>query len=129
MALQYVSDDRNTEWEHPPDFEEVLRLKWLLDIDDGPNVHLLNIEPGGEIDPHFQEADQWIVVVDGRCSISNEDIRAIGVHYSKKGTPYGPIIAGRDGAILVVLRERQSSTEYVEADKVSNTVRYRPNSE
>lgn len=122
MAEQFVSDDRNVEWKQPSGFEEVLELQWLLDVEAGPNAHVLDIEPHGEIEPHIQEADQWIVVVDGRCMVSGEEIRAIGVHYVTEGTPYGPVVAGPDGATVVVLRDEPSESEFVNEAAVGGEI-------
>lgn len=72
------------------------------------------LKPGEAIEPHIQENDQWIVVVEGRCTVSGDDTRAIGVHYVTEDTPYGPIVAGPDVETIVVLRPKPSETEFVD---------------
>ena len=56
---------------------------------------------------HFNEVDQFLVVMEGRGAFGRRDARPFCIHFSRAHTPYGPLQSdGEEGWAFMVLRTR-----------------------
>lgn len=99
-----VSDDEATEWVAIPGVEGA-RAKVLIPEDAGPEVVLLEVQPGctlgaGALAPVYGRYD---LVLDGLIVVDGRPIGALGLRYVKSDEPATPFVAGPDGARLVIL--------------------------
>jgi hypothetical protein len=72
---------------------------------DEPSTHLVEIPPGFVIEPHFHGTNQYQLVVDGSCTLGKASLSPGAFHYADAYTPYGPIVAGKDGLAFFTLRQ------------------------
>jgi hypothetical protein len=61
-------------------------------------------DPGTVADPHFHQANQFQVFVDGDGFLGKRPVRALTVQFAAAYTPYGPIVAGERGVAYLTLR-------------------------
>jgi hypothetical protein len=61
-------------------------------------------DPGTVSEPHFHQANQFQVFIEGDGFLGKTPIRAVTVQYAEAYTPYGPIVAGGDGIAYLTLR-------------------------
>jgi hypothetical protein len=54
--------------------------------------------------PHFHQANQFQVFVDGAGSVGKHRVDGIAIHYAQAYSPYGPLCAGERGLSYFVLR-------------------------
>ena len=69
-----------------------------------PMAFLVEKEPGAVVRPHFHQADQFQVVVQGGGRLGRHDIGTVAVHYTDAWSAYGPIVAAGEGVAWFTLR-------------------------
>ena len=91
----FIGQNRNTlkQGDAVPSSEGLYPMAFLVEKDAGAVVH-----------PHFHQADQYQVVVQGSGRLGVHDIASIAVHYTDAYSAYGPIIAAEEGVAWFTLR-------------------------
>jgi hypothetical protein len=91
----YIGQNRNTltEGDAVPSSEGLYPMAFLVEKEANAVVH-----------PHFHQADQYQVVVQGGGRLGTHDIASIAVHYTDAYSAYGPIIAAQEGVSWFTLR-------------------------
>jgi hypothetical protein len=69
-----------------------------------PMAFLVEKEAGAVVKPHFHQADQYQVVVQGGGRLGLHAIGTVAVHYTAAYSAYGPIVAAEDGVAWFTLR-------------------------
>ena len=74
--------------------------------DDGlyPMAFLVEKEAAAVVHPHFHQADQYQVIVQGSGKLGVHDVASVAVHYTDAYSAYGPIVAAEDGVSWFTLR-------------------------
>ena len=62
-----------------------------------PMAFLVEKEPHAVVRPHFHQADQYQVVVQGGGRLGQHDVGSVAVHYTDAWSAYGPIVAADEG--------------------------------
>ncbi len=69
---------------------------------------------GRVIEPHFHDYDQYQVVVSGGGLMGKHQLQVNAVHFSRKHTPYGPIVFGDQQLGFLTLRaQKDSGAQYL----------------
>lgn len=71
---------------------------------EGQWVHTAELPPGHVIEPHYHDVDQFQIIIKGDGTLAGEPVCPGTVHFTEKGTPYGPIVAGPEGLTFMVVR-------------------------
>lgn len=80
---------------------------------EGPQAFLVQVlDPGGSIQPHFHDVDQFQVIVQGDGVIGKKPLRPITAQYADAYTPYGPIISRDEGISFFTLRQSASAGHF-----------------
>jgi hypothetical protein len=74
-----------------------------------PMAFLVEKEPHAVVKPHFHQADQYQVVVQGGGRLGTHSVGTIAVHYTDAWSAYGPIIAADQGISWFTLRNTWDS--------------------
>jgi hypothetical protein len=74
-----------------------------------PMAFLVEKEPHAVTKPHFHEADQYQVIVQGGGRLGTHDVDTVAVHYTDAWSSYGPIVAADDGISWFTLRNTWDS--------------------
>jgi hypothetical protein len=74
-----------------------------------PMAFLVEKEPNAVVKPHFHQADQYQVVVQGGGRLGTHDVGTVAVHYTDAWSAYGPIVAADDGISWFTLRNTWDS--------------------
>ena len=74
-----------------------------------PMAFLVEKEPHAVVKPHFHQADQYQVVVQGGGRLGTHDVGTVAVHYTDAWSAYGPIIAADEGIAWFTLRNAWDS--------------------
>jgi len=69
-----------------------------------PMAFLVEKDAGAVVHPHFHQADQYQVVVQGSGRLGVHDIASVAVHYTDAYSAYGPIVAADEGVTWFTLR-------------------------
>jgi len=69
-----------------------------------PMAFLVEKEAGAMVKPHFHQADQFQVVVQGSGRLGLHDVGTVAVHYTDLFSAYGPIVASNEGVAWFTLR-------------------------
>lgn len=69
-----------------------------------PMAFLVEKDPAAIVKPHYHQADQYQVVVQGGGRLGIHDVSSISVHYTGRYSAYGPIIAADEGISWFTLR-------------------------
>ncbi|MDR3531712.1 MAG: hypothetical protein P4L90_14325 [Rhodopila sp.] len=69
-----------------------------------PMAFLVEKEAAAVVHPHFHQADQYQVVVQGSGRLGIHDIASVAVHYTDAYSAYGPIVAADEGVSWFTLR-------------------------
>lgn len=69
-----------------------------------PMAFLVEKEAAAVVHPHFHQADQYQVVVQGSGRLGLHDIASVAVHYTDAYSAYGPIVAADEGVSWFTLR-------------------------
>lgn len=91
----FIGKNRNTlkEGEAPPESGSLYPMAFLVEK-----------EPAAVVRPHFHEADQFQVIVQGGGRLGQHDIGTVAVHYTDAWSAYGPIVAAEEGVSWFTLR-------------------------
>jgi hypothetical protein len=91
----FIGQNRNTlqEGDAPPADDVVYPMAFLVEK-----------EAGAVVKPHFHQADQYQVVVQGGGRLGLHAIGTVAVHYTAAYSAYGPIVAAEDGVAWFTLR-------------------------
>lgn len=86
------------------------------DADDpaGPMAFLVEGTPGREIRPHFHDHDQYQVIVSGDGVLGKHQLQVNAVHFSRRHTPYGPIVFGQGMGFLTLRAEKDAGAQYLD---------------
>ena len=74
-----------------------------------PMAFLVEKEPHAVVKPHFHQADQYQVIVQGGGRLGTHDVGTVAVHYTDRWSAYGPIIAADEGISWFTLRNAWDS--------------------
>ena len=74
-----------------------------------PMAFLVEKEPHAIVKPHFHQADQYQVVVQGGGRLGTHDVGTVAVHYTDAWSAYGPIVAADEGIAWFTLRNTWDS--------------------
>jgi hypothetical protein len=74
-----------------------------------PVAFLVEKEPHAVVKPHFHQADQYQVVVQGGGRLGTHDVGTVAVHYTDAWSAYGPIVAADEGIAWFTLRNAWDS--------------------
>jgi hypothetical protein len=69
-----------------------------------PMAFLVEKEAGAIVHPHFHQADQYQVVVQGSGRLGLHEIASVAVHYTDAYSAYGPIVAAEEGVAWFTFR-------------------------
>lgn len=69
-----------------------------------PMAFLVEQDPHKVVQPHWHQADQFQVVVDGTARMGTHDVSGVAVHFSARYSAYGPIAASEKGVHYFTLR-------------------------
>ena len=91
----FIGKNRNTlrEDEAPPAADSLYPMAFLVEKQAAAIVH-----------PHFHQADQFQVIVQGSGRLGTHDIASVAVHYTDAYSAYGPIVAADEGVSWFTLR-------------------------
>ena len=91
----HIGKNRNTlrEGETAPASNIVYPMAFLVEKDAAAVVH-----------PHFHQADQYQVIVQGGGRLGVHDVGTVSVHYTDSYSAYGPIVAAGEGISWFTLR-------------------------
>jgi hypothetical protein len=91
----FIGKNRNTlrEGEAPPSAGVLYPMAFLVEKD-----------PHAVVRPHFHQADQYQVVVQGGGRLGQHDVGTVAVHYTDAWSAYGPILAADEGISWFTLR-------------------------
>ena len=96
----YIGKNRNIlqPGEAPPPDNIVYPMAFLVEKDAEAVVH-----------PHFHQADQYQVIVQGGGRLGTHDVGTVAVHYTDAYSAYGPIVAAGEGISWFTLRNAWDS--------------------
>jgi hypothetical protein len=91
----FIGENRNTlkEGQTPPEAGALYPMAFLVEK-----------EPHAVVKPHFHQADQYQVVVQGGGRLGTHDVGTVAVHYTDAWSAYGPIVAADEGIAWFTLR-------------------------
>jgi len=69
-----------------------------------PMAFLVEKQAAAVVHPHFHQADQYQVVVQGSGRLGLHDVASVAVHYTDAYSAYGPIVASGEGIAWFTLR-------------------------
>ena len=69
-----------------------------------PMAFLVEKEAAAVVHPHFHQADQYQVIVQGSGRLGVHDVASVAVHYTDAYSAYGPIVAADEGVSWFTLR-------------------------
>jgi len=61
-------------------------------------------DPGTVSEPHFHQANQFQVFIEGDGFLGKTPVRPVTIQFAQAYTPYGPIVAGEGGVVYMTLR-------------------------
>jgi hypothetical protein len=61
-------------------------------------------DPETVSEPHFHQANQFQVFVEGDGFLGKTPVRPVTIQFAQAYTPYGPIVAGKNGVVYMTLR-------------------------
>jgi len=74
-----------------------------------PMAFLVEKDPHALVKPHFHQADQYQVIVQGGGRLGTHDVGTVAVHYTDAWSAYGPIVAADEGISWFTLRNAWDS--------------------
>lgn len=69
-----------------------------------PMAFLVEKEASAVVHPHFHQADQYQIVVQGSGRLGVHDVASVAIHYTDAYSAYGPIVAADEGISWFTLR-------------------------
>lgn len=83
-----------------------------------PMAFLVEKEAAAVVRPHFHQADQYQVIVQGSGRLGVHDVASVAVHYTDAYSAYGPIIAADEGVAWFTLRNAwDPGAQYMPAER------------
>ena len=83
-----------------------------------PMAFLVEKQAGAVVKPHFHQADQFQVIVQGGGRLGLHDVGCVAVHYTDPFTAYGPIVASDEGVSWFTLRNSwDPGAQYMPAER------------
>lgn len=70
-----------------------------------PVAYRIEQDPHTTVTPHFHQANQFQVFIEGEGRFGKHPIEPGTIHYAGAYTPYGPIVAGTEGLRYFTLRD------------------------
>lgn len=70
--------------------------------------------PGREIRSHFHDNDQYQVIVSGDGVLGKHQLQVNAVHFSRRHTPYGPIVFGQQMGFLTLRAQKDPGAQYLD---------------
>ena len=118
MAIQeYILDDEAVSYLEyvpatPDRNDRGIYAKSLSDgLNGKPQVNLAIHTEGIVEAPHFHDASQFQVILEGSVRLPNRELEAIGVNYQDANTPYGPLHQETRFHIAVVRLQKAGITQ------------------
>src|SRR5690606_33302463 len=95
LSIRHVMHDGGETWQN-----------WILNTgkNDDPSAFLVKQSEGCTIRPHFHDTSQFQVAVDGSAKLNGHPWLPYSVHYARRQTSYGPIVADIGGFSYLTLR-------------------------
>lgn len=79
----------------------------------GPQAYLVDMpDEGSRISPHYHDVDQYQVIIGGDGVIGPHPLRPVTFQYADAYTPYGPVIAHKNGLNFYTLRMSPSGGHF-----------------
>jgi hypothetical protein len=123
---------RSTSWDRLgfvelPDGSRVSSVRVGEEDDlDSPLLLMMSFPPNGRIPVHSHQTDYAEVIIEGTQYVGRRLHQAGDVRIVKAGTAYGPLVAGPEGArVLVIFRDsrwRGQPTQSSEADELRRDI-------
>lgn len=79
-----------------------------------PQAFLVEGTTGRVIKPHYHDHDQYQVIVSGDGVLGKHELQVNAVHFSRRHTPYGPIVFGQGMGFLTLRAERDAGAQYLD---------------
>lgn len=70
--------------------------------------------PGRVIRTHFHDHDQYQVIVSGDGVLGKHQLQVNAVHFSRRHTPYGPIVFGQGMGFLTLRAHQDAGAQYLD---------------
>lgn len=70
--------------------------------------------PGRIIKTHFHDHDQYQVIVSGDGVLGKHQLQANAVHFSRRHTPYGPLVFGQGMGFLTLRAHQDGGAQYID---------------
>lgn len=70
--------------------------------------------PGRVIKTHFHDHDQYQVIVSGDGVLGKHQLQVNAVHFSRRHTPYGPIVFGQGMGFLTLRAHQDGGAQYLD---------------
>ena len=86
-----------------------------------PMAFLVEKEPHAVTKPHFHEADQYQVIVQGGGRLGTHGVGTVAVHYTDAWSAYGPIVAADEGISWFTLRNTWDSGAQLHAGRTRDS--------
>ena len=93
------------------------RTNFLTPDEDNPasaQAFLVEGTPGRVIRPHFHDYDQYQVIVSGDGVLGKHQLQVNAVHFSRRHTPYGPIVFGEGMGFLTLRAVKDPGAQYLD---------------
>jgi hypothetical protein len=75
------------------------------DLTPGPQSHLVeSAHPPSTIHPHFHTVDQFQIFLWGAGRLGKHALKPVGIHYTDRFSPYGPIVSDAQGFGFMTVR-------------------------
>ena len=81
---------------------------------DSAQAFLVEGTPGREIRSHFHDNDQYQVIVSGDGVLGKHRLQVNAVHFSRRHTPYGPIVFGQQMGFLTLRAQKDPGAQYLD---------------
>lgn len=70
--------------------------------------------PGRVIRSHYHDHDQYQVIVSGDGVLGKHQLQVNAVHFSRRHTPYGPIVFGQGMGFLTLRAHQDAGAQYID---------------
>lgn len=93
-----------------------------------PQAFLVEGTPGRVIRTHYHDHDQYQVIVHGGGVLGRHELSVNAVHFSRKHTPYGPVVFGEPGLGFLTLRAvKDGGAQYMDEPEKKEKLATVPN--
>ncbi len=70
--------------------------------------------PGRVIRSHYHDHDQYQVIVSGDGVLGKHQLQVNAVHFSRRHTPYGPVVFGQGMSFLTLRAHKDAGAQYID---------------